>query len=46
MGIATRLYLVCGALSLAFAGVAIFAYFNLSHVTQLARQTESCGMRC
>jgi methyl-accepting chemotaxis protein len=41
LSIATRLYLVSGALSLAFAGVAVFAYFNLSHVTVLARQTES-----
>jgi methyl-accepting chemotaxis protein len=40
-GIARRLHLVCGVLSLAFAGVAVFAYFNLNHVTQLARQTES-----
>jgi methyl-accepting chemotaxis protein len=41
MGIATRLYLVSGVLSLAFASVAVFAYFNLNHVTQLAQQTES-----
>jgi methyl-accepting chemotaxis protein len=41
IGIARRLHLVCGALSLAFAGVAVFAYFNLTHVTQLAQQTES-----
>jgi methyl-accepting chemotaxis protein len=41
LGIATRLYLVSGLLSLAFAGVAVFAYFKLSHVTQLSRQTES-----
>ena len=41
IGIATRLYLVAAALSLAFAGVAVFAYFNLGHVTQLVRQTES-----
>jgi len=41
VGIARRLHLVCGALSLAFAGVAVFAYFNLNHVTALARQTDS-----
>ncbi|WP_229262348.1 methyl-accepting chemotaxis protein [Duganella guangzhouensis] len=41
MGIARRLHLVSGLLSLAFAGVAIYAYFNLNHVTQLARQTDS-----
>ncbi|MBV7538707.1 MCP four helix bundle domain-containing protein [Duganella sp. sic0402] len=40
-GIARRLHLVCGALSLAFAGAAVFAYFNLNHVMQLARQTEN-----
>lgn len=40
VGIARRLHLFCGALSLAFAGVAVFAYFNLNHVTELARQTE------
>ncbi|MES2258762.1 MAG: methyl-accepting chemotaxis protein [Pseudomonadota bacterium] len=41
MGIAKRLYLVSGALSLAFVGVAVFAYFNLAHVTFLAQRTES-----
>jgi methyl-accepting chemotaxis protein len=41
IGIARRLHLVSGALSLAFAGVAVFAYFNLNHVSQLAQQTET-----
>jgi methyl-accepting chemotaxis protein len=40
-GIAQRLYLVSGALSLALAGVAVFAYTSLGHVAFLVRQTES-----
>jgi len=41
VGIARRLHLVCAALSLAFAGVAVSAHVNLNHVIALARQTES-----
>jgi methyl-accepting chemotaxis protein len=41
LGIARRLHLVSAALSLAFAGVAGFAYLNLGHVSQLAHQTAS-----
>ncbi|MES2261840.1 MAG: methyl-accepting chemotaxis protein [Pseudomonadota bacterium] len=41
LGISTRLYLVSGVLSLAFAGVAIFAWFNLEHVAFVAHRTES-----
>jgi methyl-accepting chemotaxis protein len=40
MGIAKRLYLVSGALSLALGGVAVFAYFNLSDVTSIVHRTE------
>ncbi|MCC2973603.1 methyl-accepting chemotaxis protein [Massilia sp. IC2-476] len=41
MGIAARLYIVSGALSLAFVGVAIFAWFNLSHTGAVLEQTAS-----
>lgn len=39
-GIAKRLYLVSGVLSLALAGVAVFAYFNLSNITSMVHRAE------
>ena len=40
-GIARRLHLVAGALSLAFAGVGLYAWLNLNHVTAVAQRTQS-----
>ncbi|WP_077033263.1 methyl-accepting chemotaxis protein [Pelomonas sp. KK5] len=41
MGIARRLQLACGLLSLALAGVALFAWHSLGQVGALAQRTEA-----